>query len=100
MPGVVDYRLARNAIVSEYRKGRLSRLDVCDGHPELMRAARNVGQRTGQDCPICEDAALVHVSYVFGSRLPPHGRCVSSKAELGKLAQRPTMLACYIVEVC
>ena len=40
--GQVDYRLARNAVVSEFRKGRLSRLDVCDAHPELLRAATNV----------------------------------------------------------
>jgi hypothetical protein len=97
---VIDYRLARNAIVSEFRKGRLSRLDVCDAHPELLRAANNVGEATSIECPICETADLVHVSYVFGSRLPAHGRCVASRAELDKLARRPTVLACYVVEVC
>ena len=54
--GHVDYRLARNAVVSEFRKGRLSRLDVCDAHPELLRAAINVGEASREDCPICEDA--------------------------------------------
>ena len=34
--GNVDYRLARNVVVSEYRKGHLSRLDICDAHPELL----------------------------------------------------------------
>jgi hypothetical protein len=100
MPGVIDYRLARNAIVSEFRKGRLSRLDVCDAHPELLRAAKNVGADTHIECPICEDATVVNVSYVFGSRLPPQGRCISSREELAKLAGRPTVLACYVVEVC
>jgi hypothetical protein len=100
MPGVIDYRLARNAIVSEFRKGRLSRLDVCDAHPELLRAAKNVGVDTDIDCPICEENTVVHVSYVFGSRLPPQGRCISSRDELAKLAHRPTVLACYVVEVC
>ena len=28
LPGQIDYRLARNAVVKEFRKGRLSRLDV------------------------------------------------------------------------
>ena len=100
LPGVIDYRLARNAIVSEFRKGRLSRLDVCDAHPELLRAARNVGQLTSTECPICESTDLVHVSYVFGSRLPAHGRCIASSAELDKLAGRASVLACYVVEVC
>jgi len=33
----IDYRLARLAVVSEYRKGRLARHEVCDAHPELHR---------------------------------------------------------------
>jgi hypothetical protein len=100
LPGAIDYRLARNAVVSEFRKGRLSRLDVCDAHPELLRAAKNVGEQTALECPICEETNVVHVSYVFGSRLPPQGRCIGSGAELDKLSRRPTVLACYVVEVC
>jgi hypothetical protein len=98
--GQIDYRLARNAIVSEFRKGRLSRLDVCDAHPELLRAASNCGQETREDCPICEEAKLVLVSYVFGSRLPPSGKCVTAPEELTKLSRGGRELACYIVEVC
>ena len=100
LPGQVDYRLARNALLSEFRKKRLSRLDVCDAHPELIRAARNVGARRDDECPICEGDNLRSVSYVFGSRLPPQGRCISSGSELLKLSQRPTVLTCYVVEVC
>src|ERR1700736_6340778 len=53
--GQVTYRLARNAVVSQFQKGRLSRLDVCDAHPELMRAARGVGEPTLEECPICAE---------------------------------------------
>jgi hypothetical protein len=98
--GQVDYRLARNAIVSEFKKGRLSRTDVCDAHPELLRAARNCGSRKTEECPICEGDNLVLVSYVFGSRMPAHGRCLTSGAELIELARRPTALTCFVVEVC
>ena len=98
--GRVNYRLARNAVVSQFQKGRLSRLDVCDAHPELLRAARNVGDSTAERCPICDEADLVLVSYVFGSGLPPSGHCVTSKAELTKLGRRGSELACYVVEVC
>jgi hypothetical protein len=98
--GQVDYRLARNVVVSEFRKGRLSRLDVCDAHPELLRAAVNVGDETREDCPICDNAKLRIVSYVFGSRLPPSGVCVTSKAEMAKLARTAKDLTCYVVEVC
>jgi hypothetical protein len=100
--GHVDYRLARNAIVSEFRKGRLSRLDVCDAQPELLRAAINMAEDSREDCPICEEAKVRLVSYVFGSRLPPSGRCVTSKGEMLKLSRSGggRDLACYVVEVC
>jgi hypothetical protein len=98
--GQIDYRLARNSVVSELKRGRLSRLDVCDAQPELLRAARNVGEPTTEDCPICEGGKVVLVSFVFGPRLPPGGRCLASDGELDKLSQRSSELACYVVEVC
>ncbi len=100
LAGQVDYRLARNAVISEFRKGRLSRLDVCDAHPELLRAATNVGEQSREDCPICEEDKVRLVSYVFGSRLPPSGTCVTSKREIARLSKSATDLTCYVVEVC
>jgi hypothetical protein len=100
MPGEIDYRLARQALLAQYRAGRLARHEVCDAHPELRRAAREVGRPTSAECPVCEDDQLVHVSYVFGPRLPAHGRCVTSSAELAKLARRRGQFSCYVVEVC
>ena len=98
--GRVEYRLARNAVVREFRRGRLSRLDVCDAHPELLRAARNLGRTMTDPCPICEDETLVDVTYVFGSRLPPGGRCVATPAELTRYQRRKDPVVCYVVEVC
>jgi hypothetical protein len=100
VPGQVDYRLARAHAVAEYQRGRLSRLDVCDAHPELLRNAVSLGAPAGQPCPICDGDELVHVTYVFGAKLPPNGRCVSSRDELAKLGRRPGVLAAYVVEVC
>ncbi|HMD46735.1 MAG TPA: DUF5318 family protein [Acidimicrobiales bacterium] len=96
----VEYRLARNAVVEDVRKGRRQRIDVCDAHPELLRAARNVGQPTGEDCPICEGSPTVAVTYVFGARLPPGGRCPGSVRELNRLRRRAEPVLCYDVEVC
>jgi hypothetical protein len=98
--GQISYRLARNAIVSEFTKGRLGRHDVCDAHPELVRAARNVGESTSEMCPICEETNVVLVSYVFGPGLPASGTCVTSRSEMTKLDRRSADLACYVVEVC
>jgi hypothetical protein len=98
--GVVDFRLARNSVVREFKKGRLSRLDVCDAHPELLRNAVHCGKATADACPICEATDLVLVTYVFGSRLPPSGRCMTSMDDLDKLDRGTRELAAYVVEVC
>src|SRR3981081_4152466 len=37
--GEITYRLARNAVGDQVRKGRLSRHDVCDAHTELFPSA-------------------------------------------------------------
>ena len=98
--GTVDYRLARMGVVREYQRRRLARHEVCDAHPELLRAARACGQPTDIECPICEATNVVLVSYVFGPGLPRSGRCVTSVAEMAKLNRRRGDLACYVVEVC
>ncbi len=98
--GQVDYRLARDATVREFRKGRLSRLDICDAHPELMRAALNVGHESRELCPICEETKVRLVSYIFGARLAPSGVCVTSDAEMERISRRSSDMVCYVVEVC
>lgn len=99
-PGAIDYRLARRHLIAEHKRGRLARHEVCDAHPELLRAAREVGDRTRVDCPICEDDKLHLVSYVFGPRLPAHGRCITTSEELRKIGRRTGTFTCYVVEVC
>ena len=96
----VEYRLARNAVVRDVRRGRVQPVDVCDAHPELLRAARNIGTPTGEDCPICEASATVEVTYVFGAHLPPGGRCPGTVTELNRLRRRVEPVLCYDVEVC
>lgn len=98
--GQIDFRLARNAVLRQLRSGRLSRRDVCDAHPELLRAARGAGQLTAEDCPVCEEDKLRLVSYAFGSGLPPGGRCLTSQVQLARLSRSGRMLSCYVVEVC
>lgn len=97
----IDHRLARQHLINEFHRKRLSQDQVCDAHPELIRAAKNVGTPTTTPCPICEDDdGLRLVTYVFGSRLPAHGRCVSTAKELRQLDRRRDELTAYVVEAC
>jgi hypothetical protein len=97
---VVEFGLVRRALLAKIAAGVLRPTDVCDAHPELLRAARNVGRSTGEDCPVCGDVELVEVTYVFGARLPSGGTCPTSRAELLKLERRAEPVQCYAVEVC
>jgi hypothetical protein len=99
--GTVDHGFARRMLINEYKRGRLSREQVCDAHPELIRAARNVGTPLEQACPICDgEETLRLVTYVFGARLPAHGRCVSTAKEMTMLNRRRDELSAYVVEAC
>ncbi len=65
-----------------------------------MRVARNLGRVTEVDCPICDEAKLVHVAFAFGPRLPPCGRALEMDGELHSLARNRDDVAFYVVEVC
>jgi hypothetical protein len=99
--GQVEYRLARDQIIREFRRGRLSRLDVCDAQVELLRVATNLGNVTEEICPICSTERLTHVIFGFGPRLPASGRAVGSTKELRQLARSLRgEISFYVVEVC
>jgi hypothetical protein len=98
--GIVDHRLARRMLINQVRLGRISRTEVCDAHPELIRAARNVGTPTSADCPICEESTLAIVTYVFGHGLPASGRCVTTAKEMRQLRRYPGEQTAYVVEAC
>ena len=97
----VDYRLARRAVLNALRRGVLHTSDVCDAHPELLRAARNIGTPATEVCPICSHEALRRVRYVYGDELKrDNGRIVYPDGWLSELAARYDQFTCYVVEVC
>jgi hypothetical protein len=98
--GVIDYTLAKRVLLRDARLGVLGLTDLCDAHPELMRAARHVGEPTNTDCPVCGREKLVLLAYVYGDRLRgDNGRVWS--IETGKrMAATDPSACCYVVEVC
>jgi hypothetical protein len=97
---VVDYTLAKRATLKNLRGGRLSRHDVCDAHPDLLRAARHAGEARDGPCPVCTEDELVHVTYVFGDALATDSGRVWPRAGLADLHRSVDEFACYVVEVC
>lgn len=96
---LIDYSLAKRATVVALRGGRLTRRDVCDAHPELMRAARHVGEPARAQCPVCAER-LVHVLYVFGADLRQHSGRVWPRSGLRELHHSVEEFSCYVIEVC
>ena len=99
-PADIDYRLARQTTVNAWRSGNLGTELVCDAQPMLRRNAVECGTPVMEACPICEEYRMAHVTYVFGPRLPSHGRCISTPGELARLDERRGDLSAYVVEVC
>lgn len=97
----VDYTLARRALIASLRRGVLDVGDVCDAHPELMRAAKHIGDEVERSCPVCSHEALRWVRYVYGDELKRNnGRVVYPAGWLQELAQAHDQFTCYVVEVC
>jgi len=99
--GVVDYTLAKRALLRAIRTGLLSPLEVCDAHPELMRAAKHVGEPSRRDCPICRDGGELRLlAYVYGDDLKQDNGRVWSLATGLRMAASHRGACCYVVEVC
>lgn len=108
-----DYRMASRALVDRVSRGLVRVEDVCDAHPELLRAARNVGTPATRSCPICsladeraevprdEHASLRLVTYVFGDALKRlSGHIVWEPQELDELADAYDSFTAHVVECC
>jgi len=97
---VVDYTLAKRAVLRGVKDGFLSVLEICDAHPELLRAAKYHGEPASRACPVCEREDLRLLTYVFGDGLKSdNGRVWPVQKGLGIAATHPGA-TCYVVEVC
>ena len=113
MNGRIDYRMAKRAVVRQVTRGLVGAQEVCDAHPELLRAARNIGTETARTCPICRmaddradvpidaESTLREVIYVYGESLRQRqGHVVWDDEELHHLAGRYRSFTAYRVECC
>lgn len=97
----VDYKMARRAVLRELQQGLKARPDVCDAHPELIRAAQHIGEEIAEPCPVCEEQNLRVVFYTYGKGLRgrEQGR-VRRREDLPEVRRRYSSVVVYVVEVC
>ena len=84
---VVDYTLARRAVLADLRRRRVTTTDVCDANPYLLRAAKHYGEATDKSCPVCRRSPLVHVTYTFGDELGQSSGGARTSGELTEVAE-------------
>ena len=96
----VDYSLAKRALLLRARTGLLSEADICDAHPDLVRAGKHVGEPSNRPCPVCGSERLRLLAYVFGDDLRADNGRVWPLAVGLRLAADRRGAWCYIVEVC
>ena len=97
---VIDYSLARRALLSELYSGRASTLDVCDAHPYLLRAAKYHGAPTDACCPVCRREPLTHVHYAFSDEMRDSSGQARGVEEIPRLESEYAEVTVYVVEVC
>lgn len=98
--GLVDYALQRRSVLAELPKSMHVRDENCDADPYLLKAAKFHGEATERSCPVCEEAHLVELQYVFGEELGPFSGRLKSSAELYAMAIDHGEFRVYVVEVC
>jgi len=98
---IIDYGLARRAVLADLRAGRINRREACDAQPYLRRAARFHGEPGKRRCPVCPVTdPLVNVTWIYGDELRDASGRAWATNELPALAQRFGELNVYVVEVC
>jgi hypothetical protein len=97
----IDYRLQRRIALDQLALGKRALEEPCDAHPELLRAARHLGEPKGERCPVCHDVELVTLHYAFLHDGPKtQGGRVVEPERIASLAVRKGDLTLYEVEVC
>lgn len=93
--------MQRRAVLREVVEGTRTPGDVCDAHPDLVRAGEHLGASADEDCPLCGSDRLRHVTYVFFRKGPRKqgGRAVRHDTLPAQL-KRHGDLNVYRVEVC
>jgi len=119
----VDYALVRQSTLHNLRSGYVTTTDVCDPHPDLIRAALHHGEPSTRSCPVCRGGdvgvdrldprlginggpglpgagGLVFLRYAYGDELGQFSGRIKSQQEIADLSQEAGDVKVYVVEVC
>lgn len=98
----VDYALQRRHTLEALKRPvrSLTRGDVCDADPMLIRAAMHHGEKSDRACPVCGSVTMVDLSYTFGEQLGQYSGRIKATAELERMQDEYGEFKVCVVEVC
>lgn len=98
----VDYALQRRHALERLRSRvrSVSRDDLCDADPMLIRAALHHGDLSPVRCPVNDCGSLVTLNYTFGEQLGQYSGRIKSSAELEEMENEFGEFMVRVVEVC
>lgn len=99
---VVDFSLQRRRTLASMRQrsNTLSRAEVCDADPMLVRSALHHGEPAEAPCPVCASSTLQVLHYVFGTQLGQYSGRIKATVELEPMAHEFGEFKVCQVEVC
>jgi hypothetical protein len=98
--GFIDYTFQRRAVLRDLADGRRTRAEVCDAQAYLKQAAVFHGDPTDRACPVCRDANVDLVHYVFGDRWKIGSGQAKTARQIVEMAPITSEFSVYVVEVC
>ncbi len=98
----INYALQRRNTLQALRRPQrtMSRQEVCDADPLLLRAALHHGEEHPDPCPICAKPRMVTLSYTFGDQLGQYSGRIKSTEELDRMQAEVGEFNVRVVEVC
>ncbi len=87
-------------LLSRWRRGAVTRDEICDADFLLVTAARYHGVPAGMPCPICESDDLRVVQWIHGEQLGRMSGTARSTEEIEQIAETGREMTVHTVEVC
>lgn len=96
----VSHQWDRRHSLGLWKQGAITTDSLCDADFLLVAAARFHGEPAHRPCPICEDADLRTVYWVYGDELGRASGSARSLEEIGEFAAQGKEFTVHTVEVC
>ncbi|WP_342318652.1 DUF5318 family protein [Corynebacterium mayonis] len=95
----ISHEWQRRVTLRDYRRGNISREEICDADFLLCAAAEHHGAESARPCPICGKTMRV-VTWVYSEKLGRRSGTARHDEEIDALVTEVGPITVHFVEVC